>query len=67
MIISTTPWRTRKGAAAYAGVSESTIDRWVRDGKLKRHRVEGSRSVRFHTDDLDKLMIPETYTVGACQ
>lgn len=59
-MIKPSPWLTREEAAEYARVSVGTIDRWARDGKLPRHRVEGTRSVRFHTDDLDKLMIPET-------
>lgn len=58
-MIMPSPWLTREEAADYARVSVGTIDRWARERKLPRHRVEGTRSVRFHTDDLDKLMIPE--------
>lgn len=57
------PWLTRDEAADYARVGPGTIDRWVRDGLLKKHHVAGTRSVRFHVDDLDKLMIPDAHTV----
>jgi excisionase family DNA binding protein len=63
MLDQVSPWRTRAEAAEYARVSESTIDRWVRDRKLTKHFVTGTRSVRFHTDDLDKLMIPDAQVV----
>lgn len=65
MLDLVSPWLTRTEAADYARVSVQTIDRWVRDKKLTRHRIDGLRSVRFHRDDVDKLMIPEARIVGA--
>ena len=53
-----TPWLTRREAAAYVRVSLETFDRWVKDGRITRHKVEGLQSVRFHTDHLDALMVP---------
>jgi excisionase family DNA binding protein len=63
MLDQQSPWKTRLEAAQYARVTVGTIDRWVRDGLLTRHTVSGTRSVRFHTDDLDKLMIPDVVTM----
>lgn len=51
-------WLTRATAAGYAGVSMNTIDRWARDGRITRYRVEGMRSVRFKKDELDALFRP---------
>jgi excisionase family DNA binding protein len=50
---------TRDEAASYMRVSESTIDRWARDGLIKRYRVKGTRSVRFKVAELDSLLDPE--------
>lgn len=58
------PWLTRKEAAEYARVTTGTIDRWARHGDLTRHHPKGTRSVRFHRDELDRLMVPATGIVG---
>lgn len=57
------PWLTRIEAAEYARVTPGTIDRWARNGDLKRFYPRGTRSVRFHRDQLDGLMIPATESV----
>lgn len=53
------PWMTKAEAAAYMRVDTRTIDRWVRDGKLTRHRVSGIQSVRFARADLEGLLTAE--------
>ena len=40
-------WLTRRDAAAYARVSEATIGREVRSGRLRHTRVGGRRLLRF--------------------
>ena len=65
MLDQGSPWKTRLEAAQYARTDVRTIDRWARDGKLRKYFVEGTRSVRYRTEDLDQLMIPERSTVGA--
>jgi excisionase family DNA binding protein len=49
---------TREAAAEYMSVSPFTIDRWVREGRLVRHRIEGIRSVRYARRELDALVVP---------
>jgi excisionase family DNA binding protein len=45
-------WLTRHEAADYARVSLSTIDRALRDGRLRRHRIDGGvRIKREHVDE----------------
>lgn len=56
------PWKTRTESAEYARVSVGTIDRWAREGDLTRHYPRGTRSVRFHRDELDRLMVPARTT-----
>ena len=52
------PWLTKAEAAAYMRVEPRTIDRWVRAGRLTRHRVQGVQSVRFARAELDALVQP---------
>lgn len=52
------PWLTRIEAARYARVSVAVIDRWAREGKITKHILEGSRSVRFVRADIDALFVP---------
>jgi excisionase family DNA binding protein len=47
----------RDEAAAYMRVSKATIDRWAREGRIERYRVEGTRSVRFKVSELDALVV----------
>jgi len=46
-------WLTRRDAAAYARVSEATIGREVRRGRLRHARVGGRRMLRFRRDWID--------------
>jgi excisionase family DNA binding protein len=45
------PWLSRAAAAAYVHVSTRTLDRHVRQGRIRVERV-GDRPL-FHRDDLD--------------
>ena len=47
-------WLTRKQAAAYYQISLASIDNYVRDGRIKKHRV--GKSVRFLKSELDEAM-----------
>jgi len=50
-------WWTRREAAAYLRVKERTIDDYVRRGVLTRHRIAGTRSVRFRAEDVRALVV----------
>jgi excisionase family DNA binding protein len=54
------PWLTRQEAAERARVDVRTIDRWAREGRITRHKVEGLQSVRFTVAEIDALIVPET-------
>ena len=48
------PYLTYEEAAQYTNISAVTLWRAVRDGRLKT--VGPGRAVRFHIDELDRLM-----------
>jgi excisionase family DNA binding protein len=52
-------YQTKAEAAAYMRVSQSTIDRWTREGRLNRYKIEGIRSSRYKTSELDELVVPD--------
>ena len=47
-------WMNIPKAAEYAGVSRSTIGRWMKDG-LVHHRINHN-NVRLHPDDIDSYI-----------
>ena len=47
-------WMNIPAAAEYAGVSRSTIGRWMKDG-LVHHRINHN-NVRIHPDDVDAFI-----------
>lgn len=57
MTCATSPPRylSKREAAAIAGVSESTVKRWVRRGWLPARRL-GPRLTRIDARDLDRLL-----------
>lgn len=57
----TTPWLKIEEAAAYARVSQPTIRREVKGGRLKAYRVGGKRALRFRVEDVDAWLL--TYLV----
>jgi excisionase family DNA binding protein len=53
----TTPWLKINEAAEYARVSEPTIRREVRGGRLKAYRVGGKKALRFRVEDVDAWLL----------
>lgn len=58
-IACSSPWMTRAEAAEYLRVGERTIDRWVLEGRITRHKIDGLQSVRFRRAELDGLVVPD--------
>ncbi len=50
-------WWTRRDAAEYVGLSEATIGREVRRGRLRHTRVGGRRALRFRREWLDDWLV----------
>lgn len=57
-IDTATKWLTREEAAQRLRVSPHTVDRYARDGKLMKHKVAGTQSVRFLAEEVDALVQP---------
>lgn len=51
------PYLTLKEAAAYAGVSEITLRRWISAGKVPAYR-QGPRLIKIKRGDLERLIRP---------
>jgi excisionase family DNA binding protein len=51
-----TVWMTRREAAAYLKISVRTLDAWRRAGRVRPHKVEGLRTVRYSQQDLDAAL-----------
>ena len=47
-----------KEAAEFLGVSESTIRRYISDGRLLAYRLGNERLIRIKRQDLEKLLSP---------
>ena len=47
-----------KEAAEFLGVSESTIRRYISDGRLLAYRLGNGRLIRIKRQDLEKLLSP---------
>lgn len=54
-------WATMHEAADYAGVSYSTMRRWVRAGRPPGSRL-GPRKIQVDLNDLDRMRCPVTAT-----
>jgi excisionase family DNA binding protein len=55
-----TIWLTLRGAAARAAVSEATIKREVRSGRIRCARVGGRRHLRFRAEWIDAWLDAST-------
>lgn len=51
------PLMTKAEVMAYLNLSESTVDRMVKDGRLQAQRV-GQRVIRFRRADVEKAVLP---------
>ncbi|MBI3948460.1 MAG: helix-turn-helix domain-containing protein [Armatimonadetes bacterium] len=49
---------TAKQAKAFLQISDSTLRRYIRKGKLKAYRLAGERDLRFRREDLLALLEP---------
>lgn len=54
---------TRELAAEIAQVSETTIDRWARAGRLTKYKVPGRVSTRYRRADLMAILAPAPVSV----
>jgi excisionase family DNA binding protein len=57
-----TAWMTRQEAADHLRVSVDTIDRYARDGRIKKYVIAGTRTTRYKVSELDALLAPEEET-----
>lgn len=57
---------TAKQAKDFLQISDSTLRRYIRKGKLKAYRLAGERDLRFKRDDLLALLQP-TFTLEATE
>jgi excisionase family DNA binding protein len=53
------PWMSKAEATAYLGVSDWSIDRYVKSGQLTRYKLGGTQTVRFRREDIEALLVPE--------
>lgn len=56
---ATREWLTRQEAADRLNVGPRTVDRYARLGKLTKHKLRGTQSVRFAADEVDALAVPK--------
>lgn len=49
--------------AEYMGVSEASVRRWIRDGKLPALRI-GGKLIRVRVSDLEALCVPVPHVGG---
>ena len=49
---------TAKQAKDFLQISDSTLRRYIRKGKLKAYRLAGERDLRFKREDLMALLEP---------
>jgi excisionase family DNA binding protein len=52
-------WVPLVDVAARRGISASTLRRWIRQGKLERHRPMGDRRVYVDDEEVARLMSRE--------
>jgi excisionase family DNA binding protein len=62
---SSESWLTRRDAAAYARLSEATIGREARRGRLRCAKVGGRRALRFRREWIDEWLARDSSTSGS--
>ncbi|HHX40984.1 MAG TPA: helix-turn-helix domain-containing protein [Armatimonadetes bacterium] len=55
---------TAKQAKDFLQISDSTLRRYIRKGKLKAYRLAGERDLRFRREDLLALLEPANGLAG---
>lgn len=56
-------WLNRAEAAEYLRVHVTTIDRWVKEGRITKYTgADGLSLARFRRDELDALLAPAKAT-----
>lgn len=53
-----TSYLTRSEAAALAGVSTRTVDRWANEKRITRYRQAGLRGIRFKRTEVEAILEP---------
>jgi excisionase family DNA binding protein len=53
-------WLSPRQAAAWLGVGMSTVRGYIRRGVLPVRRIRGSRLLRVHVEDLERLLEPRS-------
>lgn len=51
-------WLSQAQTCVYWGVTDRTLRNYVRAGRIKAHRLPGSRLIRFDRLELDAAMRP---------
>jgi excisionase family DNA binding protein len=60
-------WLTRRDAASYARLSEATIGREARRGRLRCAKVGGRRALRFRREWIDEWLARDSFAYGAAR
>lgn len=54
-------WRTLDDAARQSTVSKRTLQRWIKQGLLRRYRIMGDTRAYVDLDEIEKLKEPRPW------
>lgn len=54
------PWWNKRQVAEYLAVSDTTIERWVVDGKITRYTIPDTMTRRYRADEIKALLTKMT-------
>jgi excisionase family DNA binding protein len=58
-------WLTPREAATLLNISLTTVRSYIRQGRLEARRIRGSRLLRVHVEDLERLLEPRPHESAA--